>query len=288
MKKNKKIILGIVLLLALIILPALPFLLIKGQYNFHDFWTMFFTKIFSWSAFVDAFLPIIKMIPSSLEMTIIAMVFGLLLGLILALVRINKIPILNQLRALFVSFIRGTPILVQLYLSYTGIPLILKAINMNYGTNFNVNTIPAMLFVIVAFALNEGAYNSETIRAAIQSVDKGQIEAAKSLGMTNFQVFMRVILPEAATVDAPLGTLDGLLKSIHLPSLQCGRMTARAQIIGGSTFRLFETYLALALVYWPICIIFELLIRGLERKLDVRMPNDKRKNRAQISLSKNI
>jgi len=93
MKKNKKIILGIVLLLALIILPALPFLLIKGQYNFHDFWTMFFTKIFSWSAFVDAFLPIIKMIPSSLEMTIIAMVFGLLLGLILALVSINKIPI---------------------------------------------------------------------------------------------------------------------------------------------------------------------------------------------------
>lgn len=75
------------------------------------FWTMFFTKIFSWSAFVDAFLPIIKMIPSSLEMTIIAMVFGLLLGLILALVRINKIPILNQLRALFVNFIRGTPYL---------------------------------------------------------------------------------------------------------------------------------------------------------------------------------
>lgn len=290
MKKNKKIILGIVLLLALIILPALPFLLTKGQYNFHDFWTMFFTKIFSWSAFVDAFLPIIKMIPSSLEMTIIAMVFGLLLGLILALVRINKIPILNQLRALFVSFIRGTPILVQLYLSYTGIPLILKAINMNYGTNFNVNTIPAMLFVIVAFALNEGAYNSETIRAAIQSVDKGQIEAAKSLGMTNFQVFMRVTLPEAATVaTAPLGNaLIGLLKSTSLAFVAgVVEMTARAQIIGGSTFRLFETYLALALVYWPICIIFELLIRGLERKLDVRMPNDKRKNRAQISLSKN-
>ncbi|MCG6979653.1 amino acid ABC transporter permease, partial [Lactococcus lactis] len=182
------------------------------------------------------------------------------------------------------------PILVQLYLSYTGIPLILKAINMNYGTNFNVNTIPAMLFVIVAFALNEGAYNSETIRAAIQSVDKGQIEAAKSLGMTNFQVFMRVTLPEAATVaTAPLGNaLIGLLKSTSLAFVAgVVEMTARAQIIGGSTFRLFETYLALALVYWPICIIFELLIRGLERKLDVRMPNDKRKNRAQISLSKN-
>lgn len=101
---------------------------------------------------------------------------------------------------------------------------------------------------------------------------------------------MRVTLPEAATVaTAPLGNaLIGLLKSTSLAFVAgVVEMTARAQIIGGSTFRLFETYLALALVYWPICIIFELLIRGLERKLDVRMPNNKRKNRAQISLSKN-
>ncbi|MCL2113858.1 amino acid ABC transporter permease [Lactococcus protaetiae] len=290
MKKNKKIIIGLVVLLALIILPMIPFLLIRGQYSFHDFWAMFFTKIFNWSAFIGAFVPIIKLIPKSLEMTVIAMILGLVLGLLLALVRINKIPILNQLRALFVSFIRGTPILVQLYLTYTGIPLILKAINMNYGTNYNVNTIPAMLFVIVAFALNEGAYNSETIRAAIQSVDKGQIEAAKSLGMTNLQVFMRVTLPEAATVaTAPLGNaLIGLLKSTSLAFVAgVVEMTAQAQIIGGSTFRLFETYLALAFVYWPICIVIEILIRLLENKLDVKMPGDKRKNRAGISLSKN-
>lgn len=290
MKKNKKIIIGLIILIALIILPMIPFLVVKGQYNFHDFWIMFFTKIFSWSAFQSSFIPIIKLIPISLEMTIIAMFFGLLLGLFLALIRINKIPVLNQLRALFVSFIRGTPILVQLYLTYTGIPLILKAINMNYGTSYNVNAIPAMLFVILAFALNEGAYNSETIRAAIQSVDKGQLEAAKSLGMTQFQVFMRVTLPEAATVaTAPLGNaLIGLLKSTSLAFVAgVVEMTAQAQIIGGSTFRLFETYLALAFVYWPICIIFENLIRLIERKLDIKMPKDTRKIRTQVSISQN-
>jgi polar amino acid transport system permease protein len=290
MKKNKKIFISLTVLIIILLLLILPFLLVKGQYNFHDFWNMFFTKIFNLSAFGGAFLPIIKLIPTSLEMTVIAMVFGLALGLLLALVRINKIPVLNQIRAVFVSFIRGTPILVQLYLTYTGIPLILKAINMNYGTTFNVNTIPAMLFVIVAFALNEGAYNSETIRAAIQSVDRGQIEAAKSLGMSNFQVFMRVTLPEAATVaTAPLGNaLIGLLKSTSLAFVAgVVEMTAQAQIIGGSTFRLFETYLALAFVYWPIVIVVEILIRLIEKKLDIKMPGDKRRNRAQISLSRN-
>jgi polar amino acid transport system permease protein len=143
-----------------------------------------------------------------------------------------------------------------------------------------------MLFVIVAFALNEGAYSSETIRAAIQSVDKGQIEAARSLGMNNFQVFVRVILPESATVaTAPLGNaLIGLLKSTSLAFVAgVVEMTAQAQIIGGSTFRLFETYLALALVYWPICIILEILIHFIERKLEIRMP----KGAGKISLMKN-
>ncbi len=290
MKKNKKVLIGLIVLVALIVLPMIPFLVIKGQYNFHDFWSMFFTKIFSWTAFLSSFLPIIKQAPESLFITAIAMVFGLILGLLLALVRLNKIPILNQIRAVFVSFIRGTPIIVQLFLSYTGIPLILKAINMNYGTNLTVNILPASLFVIVAFALNEGAYNSETIRAAIQSVDKGQIEAARSLGMTNFQVFWRVTLPEAATVaTAPLGNaLIGLLKSTSL-AFTAGvvEMTAQAQIIGGSTFRQFEAYLTLALVYWPICIVFEILIRLIERKLSIKMPLDNRKLRTQISISRN-
>ena len=288
MKKNqnKKIIIGIVVLLVLVVGPWIPFLFLKGAYNFHDFWQLVFTKIFSWNAFISAFGPIIKEAPVSLYITIVAMIIGLILGLLLALIRINKIPVLDQLRALFVSFIRGTPILVQLYLSYTGIPLILKAINMNYATNLTVNSIAPSLFVIVAFALNEAAYSSETIRAAIESVDNGQIEAAKSLGMTSTQIFRRVILPEASTVAvAPLGNaLMGLLKSTSLAFVAgVVEMTAQAQIIGGSTFRTFETYLALAFCYWPLSIVIELLIRALENRLKIKAPNDKKR----VSLTAN-
>jgi len=289
MTRNKKIILGVAILIVVLLLISSPFLLFQGQYNFHDFWQLFFTKIFSWQAFISAFGPIASVIPTSLIITFVAMFFGLVLGLLLALIHLNKIPVLNQLRALFVSFVRGTPILVQLYLTYTGIPLILKAINMNYGTNYNVNSIPPMLFVIITFALNEAAYGSETIRAAIQSVDNGQIEAAKSLGMTNFQVFTRVTIKEALTVaTAPLGNaLISLLKSTSLAFVAgVVEMTAQAQIIGGSNFRQFETYSALALLYWPMVIILELIIRWIEKSLEIKMKNPK-KLQTGISLKSN-
>ncbi|GFH40184.1 amino acid ABC transporter permease [Pseudolactococcus insecticola] len=282
MKKATKVALGI--LAVIVIAIAIVSLTVKGQYNFTDFWTMFFDKIFNWDAFVKAFAPIISRVPTSFIITVIAMIIGLVLGLVLALIKINKLPVLDQIRALFVSFIRGTPIYVQLLLTYTGIPLVLKAINLNYGTSYNINDISPMLFVILTFAANEAAYNSETIRAAIESVDSGQIEAAKSLGMTNSQVFRRVTLPEAATVAAaPLGNaLMGLLKGTSL-AFVAGviEMTAEAKIIGGSNFRVFESYLAVALVYWAINLVFENLIRLLERKLQIT-PKDNNKHRLLI------
>ncbi|WEV60187.1 amino acid ABC transporter permease [Streptococcaceae bacterium ESL0729] len=252
----------------------------QGKYTFQEFWTMFFDKIFNWDSFVEAFPNVISRIPVSLEITLISMFFGLILALALALVSINKIPVLNQLRGLFVSFMRGTPIYVQLLLTYNGIPLILRAINMNYGTAYNINNISPLLFVILTFTLNEAAFNSETIRSAIQSVDSGQIEAAKSLGMTNFQVFKRVTLPEAATVAlAPLGnSLIGLFKGTSL-AFVAGviEMTAEAKILGGSNYRIFETYFALALVYWVINIVFEKIISFIERRLEISDPEVPRK-----------
>jgi polar amino acid transport system permease protein len=288
-RKNKKLpyIIGIGVLVVFLLALTVPFLVLSGKYSFNAFWSMFFDKIFNFNAFIAAFPLIAERIPATLIATVISAIVGLVLGLLLALIKINKVPVLNQLRALFVSFIRGTPLIVQLYLSYTGIPLILQAINLNYGTQWNVNGVASLFYVIVAFGLNEAAYGSETIRSAIESADAGQIEAAKSLGMTNVQVFMRVTLKEAAVVaTAPLGNaLIGLLKGTSLAFVvSYVEMTAQAQITGGSTFRFFENYLALALIYWLMCIILEILIGRVEKWLRIEM-KDKRKNRAMISLA---
>lgn len=129
-------------------------------------------KIFDVS-YIWKFIPkLLEALPVTLEMTIVAAIGGLVLGFLIALVKIKKIKVLNQICSVYVSFMRGTPLLVQLFLSYYGLPIVLQAINAELGTSMDINTIPAIVFVFIAFSLNEAAYNSETIRAAIQSVDK--------------------------------------------------------------------------------------------------------------------
>ncbi|WP_232729882.1 amino acid ABC transporter permease [Paenibacillus phocaensis] len=235
-------------------------------------------KIFDIEAVFSAIPSLLKFLPVSLEITFISMVAGLLMGLILAVIRIKKVPVLSQIVTVFISFIRGTPMIVQLYLTYNGIPLLLKFINEQYGTSYNINAVPAMLFVLVTFAFNEAAYNSETIRAALQSVNKGQIEAAESLGMTYFQVLRRVILPEALVVAIPpLGNaLIGLLKGTSL-AFVAGviEMTAQGKIISGSNFRFFEVYLALAIIYWVLTIIIEQVLRYLEKRFSIPEPGQR-------------
>lgn len=229
-------------------------------------------KIFDFETVVTTIPKLLEYLPVTLEITLLSMVFGLILGFLLAIIKINKIPVLAQVVAVFVSFIRGTPLIVQLYLTYTGIPLLLKYYNYTNGTDYTINNVPALLFVLVTFSLNEAAYNSESIRAALQSVDKGQIEAAESLGMTYAQVLRRIVLPEAFVVALPtLGnTLIGLLKGTSL-AFVCSvvEITAQAKIIAGANYRYFEVYLALAFVYWMVTIIIEQLIRLVEKKIEV-------------------
>lgn len=133
-------------------------------------------------------------LPVTLELAVVSMIVSLILGLILALIKMKKIPVLKQLANLYISVIRGTPVLVQLYVTYFGIPMILKAINLKYGTNYNANGVAPIIYAFIALAVNESAYNAEVIRASLESVPKGQIEAANALGMTYFQALRRVIL----------------------------------------------------------------------------------------------
>jgi len=215
---------------------------------------------------------LLKYLPVTLEITILSMVLGLIIGLILAMIKIKQIPVLYRISAIFVSFTRGTPILVQLYLTYYGIPIFLKYYNYYNGTNYNLNSIPSLLFVLVAFSLNEAAYNSENIRAAIQSIEKGQIEAAHSLGMTSFQVLKRVLLPEAFVVALPtLGNaLIGLLKGTSL-AFVCSvvEITAQGKILAGSSYRYFEVYVSLAIIYWVLTIIIEQGIKFIEKRISI-------------------
>ncbi len=215
---------------------------------------------------------ILKFLPATLQLTVVALIIGLVLGLVLALIRIHKIPVLYQLAVFFVSMMRGTPIIVQLYLSYFGVPILLKYINYYQGTNLDINAIPGIVFAMIALGLNQSAFESETIRSAILSVDKGQTDAARSMGMTSWQVLRRVTLPQALEVALPpLGnSLISLIKGTSL-AFTCSvvEVTAAGKILAGRSYRYFEVYCSIAIIYWVLTLILERLIAFAESRLSV-------------------
>ena len=228
------------------------------------------TNVFDWRLIFTNLPKLMKYLPITLEIAFFAYFLSLLLGLLIAIVRIKKTKVLYQLVSFYVSFTRGTPVLVQLYATYFGIPMILQLINYKFGTNFSTSFIPNLVFALVALSLNDAAYSSEYIRASIESVDKGQREAAHSIGMTGVQTMRRIVIPEALVVALPsLGnSFISLIKGTSLV-FTCAvvDITAGGRLIAGRNYRYFEMYLSLAIIYWIITFIVSKLFAVLEKKM---------------------
>jgi len=217
-------------------------------------------------------IPVIVMqgAPVALKIGIVAFIIGLLIGLFAALMRIYKIPVLKQLSDLYISFFRGTPLMVQIMIFYYGIPIFLRFFNAKYGTSIDVGGISALTFMYFTYSLNVGSYLSEAIRAAILSVGYGQTEAGYSLGMSTPQVLRRIVIPQALTVAVPNfgNTFIGLLKDTSLAFVaSVPEILGRAKIIAGRSNMFVECYLVAALVYWVLCIILAQTLKYFEKKV---------------------
>ncbi|GLK91455.1 cystine ABC transporter permease [Pseudomonas turukhanskensis] len=186
------------------------------------------------------------------------MFFGLLLGFALALMRLSALRVLSWTSRIYVSFFRGTPLLVQLFMIYYGLPQL----------GIQLDPLPAAL---VGFSLNMAAYVCEILRAAIGSIDRGQWEAAASIGMTRAQTLRRAILPQAArTALPPLGnSFISLVKDTALAAtIQVPELFRQAQLITARTFEIFTMYLAAALIYWVLASALALLQNHLEARVN--------------------
>lgn len=227
-------------------------------------------KLFDISYVIEGIPELLPYLPITLEIVLVSALFALLLGFVVAVVKIKEIPVAKTIASVYVSYMRGTPLLVQLYVAYYGIPMIVEYSNFYFGTDYSINDISSMIFVIFAFSLNEAAYASETIRAALLAVDKGQIEAGESIGLTPRQVFFYIILPESLKIAIPsLGNIFiGLLKGTSL-AFVCAvvEMTAASKLIAGRNLRFFEMYISLSLIYWSLSIISAQFFRYIEKRL---------------------
>ena len=229
-------------------------------------------KLFDIKFLINSIPEIIQYLTINILIALVAMFAGLLIGFIAALIKLYQVPVLKQLTALYVSFIRGTPLLIQIYLSFYGLPIVLQYVNLYFGTNININGIAPIVFIFITYTLNHGAYASETIRGAIEAVDKGQFEAAHSIGMTGFQTLRRIIIPEALKIALPNfgNNLLNLIKGTSLAfSISVVDIVAAADMIGARAYRFFEVYIVVALIYWLTCSILTFLVNQIEKRLKV-------------------
>ncbi len=229
-------------------------------------------KLFDLQAVFTTIPELLKYLPITLELAISAMIIALIVGMILALIKTKEIPVLKQLVGIYISIVRGTPIIVQLYIVYFGIPMLNKYICLQRGVEYQASTTSGVFYAILALAVNESAYIAEIFRGALGSVNSGQIEAASAIGMNYLQTFFRIIFPEMIEVALPgLGnSFIGLIKGTSL-AFVCAvvEMTAQGKIIGGRNYRYFEVYISLAIIYWVITFILERLLKLVEKKLEI-------------------
>jgi L-cystine transport system permease protein len=196
-------------------------------------------------------------IQGTIPLALASFVLGLVLALAVALMRLSRIRVVSAIARAYVSLIRGTPLLVQLFVIFYGLPSI--------GV-----TISPWPSAIIAFSLNVGGYAAEVIRAAILSVPKGQWEAGHTIGMSRRQTLVRVILPQAARVSVPplSNTFISLVKDTSLASLiLVTELFREAQQVAAFSQEFMLLYLEAAVIYWIICLVLSSGQSLLEKRL---------------------
>ncbi|WP_431025767.1 amino acid ABC transporter permease [Halomonas sp. H5] len=212
--------------------------------------------------YMTELLPILlRYLPLTLQMAALGMVLALVLACALAVVRVLRIPGLNGATLLFISFFRGTPLLVQLFLFYYGLPQLFSALT-------QINGVTA---AIMGLTLHFAAYMAESIRAAIVGVDRSQTEAALAIGMTRGQLMRRIVLPQATRVAVPtlMNYFIDMIKATSLAfTLGVTELMGATQKEAAGSFLYLEAFITVALLYWGIVELLAWLQRRLEARLN--------------------
>jgi putative amino-acid transport system permease protein len=196
-------------------------------------------------------------VPLTLFMAVVAMSVALVLASIMAVERVFQLPVVDPLVRLFISFFRGTPLLVQLFLFYYGLPQILSFLT----------TINGVTATIMGLTLHFSAYMAESIRGAITGVDRSQWEAAQAVGMTQSQMMRRIVLPQAARIAAPtlVNYFIDMIKSTSLAfTLGVTELMGATQKEAAGSFLYFEAFLVVAAIYWVLVEALSWVQRRLE------------------------
>lgn len=213
----------------------------------------------TWDLVLSSIGPLVSgAVRGTIPLTLFSFAIGLVLALAVALARLSRRVVVSGLARGYVSVIRGTPLLVQLFIIFYALPSI----------GLVIDPFPS---AVIAFSLNVGGYAAETIRAAILSVPKGQWEAAATIGLNHTLTLRRVVLPQALRVSVPplSNTFISLVKDTSLAStIMVTELLRKAQEIAAPTYEFMALYSLAAAIYWLICLVLSFGQARLERRLD--------------------
>lgn len=222
--------------------------------------------------YVKGFLAALQGVPVTIGVTLLSSVIGVILGLGFALMRIAKNKIVSGIAGVYIEVFRGTPLIVQALILAYGLPQVLQSNGIDFKWPYLV--IPA----IIVCGLNSAAYVAEIIRSGIQAVSKGQMEAARSLGMTHAKAMRLIVIPQALKIVLPAfgNEFVSLIKETSILSyVGVVEILRRGALWNAATFNTFEAYIGVALVYMLLTIPTSKLIKYIERKMSTDTANNK-------------
>lgn len=221
--------------------------------------------LFDWERFFTAIPKLLPYLAVTLQVVIVGVGLGAVFGFIFAILRLKKIPVIDQILSVYLSFMRGTPMLVQLMVLYYGLPLLLRA-----TLGIDINGWEKLVFVDLCFVLNEAAFQGEIFRGAIEAVPYDQTEAAYSVGLTGMQTYIRVVIPQAIKIALPQYGVDviGVFHNTQIAfMLGVMDLLGRAKTLGTASGHMLEVYIIVTIVYIVVSFLLRLLFRVLDQKL---------------------
>ena len=225
---------------------------------------------FDFEFFIETLPKVFKGVPVSFAVLIVSFIIGLPLGFLLAVARFRKVKVVGPISSLYVSFMRGAPLIALIYFTYNLVPTLLSSLVRKMGWEFDVFGINPIIYAFIIIGLNVAALSSEVFRAGLVSVDKGQMEAAQAMGLTTWQAYRRIIIPQALVNALPnlcnltVGTFKGT-SLVFVMGVQ--DITAIAKSEAGLSYAYFEAYLDTFIVYLVFILIIDWLFRLAERNL---------------------
>jgi His/Glu/Gln/Arg/opine family amino acid ABC transporter permease subunit len=223
---------------------------------------------FDFSFMFEVFFKIIEKMPVNAELMLLPFFFGLLIAVFFTILR-EKESRLTPLIKGYIAFARGTPALVQIFIVFYGLPILVTLIAGSLGVEFKPDNISARTLCIIALTYNASAYLSETLRGGVASVGSGEVDAARSIGMTEMQIIRHIILPQSMLICLPqfcVQMVSILQNTVLVYFVSYVEMNSEGSILAQENWLYFEAFMAVGLAFWVMTFFIELVFHVLERK----------------------